>query len=66
MVANINPGSSVPPDAEALGLAETPLRQVWRTFRKDRLAMAGACVLVLLIALAIDKGRMSYVLRHQL
>jgi peptide/nickel transport system permease protein len=40
------------PDAEALGSAETPFQTVWRTFRKDRLAMLGLCVLALLITLA--------------
>jgi hypothetical protein len=40
------------PGAEALALAETPFQQVWRTFRKDRLAMLGLVVLILLIALA--------------
>ena len=51
-----SPGSEVllgtVPGAEALGAAETPFQQVWRTFRKDRLAMTGLCVLVLLIVLA--------------
>jgi peptide/nickel transport system permease protein len=41
------------PDAEQLGSAETPLQQVWRAFRKDRLAMAGLYALTLLIALAL-------------
>lgn len=40
------------PEAEALGLAETPFQQVWRTLRRDRLAMIGLWVLGLLIALA--------------
>ena len=40
-------------NAEALGAAETPLQQVWRTFRRDRLAMTGLCVLALLIVLAL-------------
>jgi peptide/nickel transport system permease protein len=53
MVANVSPGLTPSPDAEALGLAETPLQQVWRTFRKDRLAMTGLCVLVVLILLAL-------------
>ena len=39
--------------AEALGAAETPLQQVWRTFRRDRLAMTGLCALALLIVLAL-------------
>ncbi len=41
------------PDVEALGLAETPFQQVWRTFRKERLAMAGLFVLVGMFALAL-------------
>lgn len=40
-------------EAEALGLAETPLQQVWRTFKRDRLAMLGLAVLVGMIALAL-------------
>ncbi|HXK18474.1 MAG TPA: ABC transporter permease [Polyangiaceae bacterium] len=39
--------------AEELAPAETPFQQVWRSFRKDRLAMAGLYVLALLIALAL-------------
>ena len=39
--------------AEQLAKAETPFQQVWRAFRKDRLAMAGLYVLVALIALAL-------------
>jgi len=39
--------------AEELGASETPLGQVWRTFRKDRLAMTGLYVLVGLIVLAL-------------
>lgn len=41
------------PQAEQLAKAETPFQQVWRAFRKDRLAMAGLYVLVTLIALAL-------------
>jgi peptide/nickel transport system permease protein len=40
------------PDAEALGLTETPFQQVWRAFRKDRLAMAGLFVLLSMFVLA--------------
>ncbi len=40
-------------DAEALGVAETPSQQLWRTFRKDRLAMLGLCVLLLLVVVAL-------------
>ena len=40
------------PGADALGLAETPFQQVWRTFRKDRLAMTGLVVLLSMILLA--------------
>jgi len=42
-----------PPHAEQLGELETPFQQVWRTFRKDRLAMAGLFVLVALVVLAL-------------
>ena len=52
MVAHQDSGPSAT-NAEALGAAETPLQQVWRTFRKDRLAMTGLCVLALLIVLAL-------------
>jgi len=41
------------PSAEQLAATETPFQQVWRTFRKDRLAMAGLYVLALLIVLAL-------------
>ncbi|MET0793451.1 MAG: ABC transporter permease [Polyangiaceae bacterium] len=41
------------PDADALGLAETPFQRVWRTFRKDRLAMTGLFVLVAMLVLAL-------------
>jgi peptide/nickel transport system permease protein len=40
------------PGAEALAPGQTPFQQVWRTFRKDRLAMLGLYALVGLIALA--------------
>jgi peptide/nickel transport system permease protein len=40
-------------EAEALGIAETPLEQLWRTFRKDRLAMLGLYVLVALMVVAL-------------
>jgi peptide/nickel transport system permease protein len=42
-----------PPNAEQLGALETPLQQVWRSLRKDRLAMAGLVVLVTLVVLAL-------------
>jgi peptide/nickel transport system permease protein len=41
------------PHAEQLGSAETPAQQVWRAFRKDRLAMTGLYVLVFLVLLAL-------------
>ena len=41
------------PDAEALGLSETPFQQVWRTFRKDRLAMSGLFILIGMLGLAL-------------
>jgi peptide/nickel transport system permease protein len=41
------------PQAEQLAAAETPFQQVWRSFRKDRLAMAGLYVLVTLVLLAL-------------
>jgi peptide/nickel transport system permease protein len=41
------------PQAEELAAAETPFQQVWRAFRRDRLAMAGLYVLAALIALAL-------------
>ena len=40
-------------DAEALGIAETPAQQLWRTFRKDRLAMLGLYVLFVLFVVAL-------------
>lgn len=44
-----------PPSTELgqLWPAETPLRQVWRSFRRDRLAMAGLGVLTFMLALAL-------------
>lgn len=39
--------------AERLDAPETPFQQVWRTLRKDRLAMAGLYVLVGLVVLAL-------------
>jgi len=45
--------SSVAPEAEGLAAAETPFQQVWRAFRKDRLAVAGLYVLAALIVLAL-------------
>jgi len=41
------------PDAEALGSAETPAQKLWRTFRKDRLAMLGLYVLFALLVVAL-------------
>lgn len=41
------------PEAEQLALAETPFQQVWRSFRRDRLAMAGLYVLIALVVLAL-------------
>lgn len=41
------------PQAEQLAAAETPLQQVWRTFRRDRLAMSGLYVLAALLLLAL-------------
>ncbi len=41
------------PEAEQLAPAETPFQQVWRAFRKDRLAMAGLYVLLALLCLAL-------------
>ena len=40
-------------DAEALGIAETPAQQLWRTFRKDRLAMLGLYLLLALVVVAL-------------
>jgi peptide/nickel transport system permease protein len=45
--------SAAVPQAEQLAQAETPFQQVWRAFRKDRLAMAGLYVLVALVLLAL-------------
>ncbi|HEY6077771.1 MAG TPA: ABC transporter permease [Polyangiaceae bacterium] len=41
------------PDAERLAPAETPFQRVWRSLRRDRLAVAGLWVLGALIALAL-------------
>jgi peptide/nickel transport system permease protein len=41
------------PEAEQLAPAETPFQQVWRSFRKDRLAMVGLYVLATLLVLAL-------------
>jgi peptide/nickel transport system permease protein len=41
------------PEAEGLAPAETPLGQVWREFRRDRLAMLGLYVLVALVVIAL-------------
>jgi peptide/nickel transport system permease protein len=45
--------SNVAPAAEQLAPAETPFQQVWRAFRKDRLAVAGLYVLAALVVLAL-------------
>jgi peptide/nickel transport system permease protein len=39
--------------AEELAPAETPFQQVWRSFRRDRLAMAGLYALITLTTLAL-------------
>jgi peptide/nickel transport system permease protein len=39
--------------AEQLAAAETPLQQVWRSFRRDRLAMSGLYVLLALVLVAL-------------
>jgi peptide/nickel transport system permease protein len=44
---------TIPLNAEELGAAETPFQQVWRAFRKDRLAMFGLYVLLALICLSV-------------
>jgi len=41
------------PEAEGLAPAETPLQQVWREFRRDRLAMLGLYVLIALVLIAL-------------
>jgi peptide/nickel transport system permease protein len=41
------------PEAEALGPAEAPLREAWRHFRRDKLAMAGLYVLGVLVLTAL-------------
>jgi peptide/nickel transport system permease protein len=40
-------------EAEALGVAETPTQQLWRTFRRDRLAMLGLYALGALVVVAL-------------
>ena len=45
--------SNVAPAAERLAPAETPFRQVWRAFRKDRFAVAGLYVLATLVIMAL-------------
>jgi hypothetical protein len=45
--------SNAAPEAERLAAAETPFQQVWRSFRKDRLAVAGLYVLIALVVLAL-------------
>jgi peptide/nickel transport system permease protein len=45
--------SDAAPEAERLAAAETPFQQVWRSFRKDRLAVAGLYVLIALVVLAL-------------
>jgi peptide/nickel transport system permease protein len=45
--------SMAPAEAERLAAAETPFQQVWRAFRKDRLAVAGLYVLMALVVLAL-------------
>lgn len=45
--------SSALPEAEQLPPAETPFQQVWRTFRKDRLALVGLYVLAGLVVVAL-------------
>ena len=39
-------------DAEDLGTERTPLAEAWRTFRRDRLALAGLVVLSMLVLVA--------------
>lgn len=53
MTTPIAPAGLPNAEAEALGLAETPFQQVWRTFKRDRLAMLGLGVLVTMIAIAL-------------
>jgi len=40
-------------DADALGVADSPARALWRAFRKDRLAMLGLYVLLASIVVAL-------------
>jgi peptide/nickel transport system permease protein len=41
------------PQAEQLAAAETPFQQVWRSFRRDRLAMSGLYLLAVLVLVAL-------------
>jgi peptide/nickel transport system permease protein len=45
--------SNAAPAAERLAPAEAPFQQVWRAFRRDRLAVAGLYVLAALVVLAL-------------
>lgn len=45
--------TSLPAEAERLAAPETPFQQVWRTLRRDRLAMTGMYVLGALLLLAV-------------
>jgi peptide/nickel transport system permease protein len=47
------PAAAVPGEPDALGAQETPAQEVWRFFRRDRLAMAGLVVLCVLVAAAL-------------
>jgi peptide/nickel transport system permease protein len=47
------PADPIAPAAEQLAPAETPLQQVWRSFRKDRLGMLGLYGLCAMIVLAL-------------
>jgi peptide/nickel transport system permease protein len=47
------PAAPVATEAEQLAAAETPFQQVWRSFRRDRLAMAGLYALAVLLVLAL-------------
>ena len=50
-MTTLAPGTAT--KAEQLAPAETPFQQVWRTFRKDRLALVGLYVLAALLVLAL-------------
>ena len=41
------------PEAERLGVPETPLQQALASFRRDRLAVAGFCVLVAVLVVSV-------------